>query len=72
MQTVSTTQSAWTAWWRELGHILAMAGPLCLQNTFSYLTAIVSSAFVGHLGPQVLISDESLGQSSRALEQPSR
>ena len=42
------------AWGDELGAVLAMAGPLVLQNTFSYLTATISSAFVGHLGSEVL------------------
>lgn len=40
-----------------------MAGPLFLQNIFSYSTSVVAVAFVGHLGDPLLLSSAVLANS---------
>ncbi|GAX72839.1 hypothetical protein CEUSTIGMA_g294.t1 [Chlamydomonas eustigma] len=41
---------------QELGGLVSLAFPVVLQNIFGYMTSLVSAAFVGHLGSQVLSS----------------
>eukprot|EP00878_Enallax_costatus_P024109 GHUV01025702.1.p1 GENE.GHUV01025702.1~~GHUV01025702.1.p1 ORF type:complete len:494 (+),score=51.79 GHUV01025702.1:73-1554(+) len=47
----------------ELSRLTSMAGPLFLQNIFSYSTSVVAVAFVGHLGDPLLLSSAVLANS---------
>ncbi|KAF8063707.1 DTX14 [Scenedesmus sp. PABB004] len=48
---------------KELIRLSHMAGPLFLQNIFSYSTSVVAVAFIGHLGDKSLLASAVLANS---------